>query len=67
MSPVPTWESLLARVRAGESLWYHAPLDRFARLVVKIRIFKSGKVRVTAGECTFTADPDHLSRFMVRS
>ena len=45
------------------SLFYKAPLDTVPHPVFVLKHFKNGKLRVTAGEATFTADHTHLDRF----
>lgn len=61
-----TWTAVLEHTAAGQTLFYHAPLDREPRLVRVRRTFKNGKLRIdpcSSDADHFTADPAHLSRF----
>jgi hypothetical protein len=53
----------LAAADKEVSLWYRAPMDTSPRLVTVKKAFKNGKLRVQAGDITFTADHSHASRF----
>lgn len=57
------WHGVLHAIENGVSLYYQAPLDGCPRPVFVTKRFKNGKVRVTGGEVTFTADAFHLDRF----
>ena len=60
-----TWADLLAYIRAGYKVFYHAPMD-YRPAVVQTAIRKDGKVRVTpvyGAADPFTADKGHLGRF----
>ncbi len=59
-----SWFGVLQAIANGDArIFYHAPLDTAPRPVLIRRVYKNGKVRVDAGEVTFTADPGHLDRF----
>ncbi len=47
-------------------LYYHAPMDRYASSVCVVKIFRNGKIRISDGDLTFTADSGHLTRFRMR-
>ena len=64
-----SWSDVLAAAKAGEQLWYHAPLDLSPYSVMILRVFKNGKIRLSSwsrGASSFTADAGHLSRFRKR-
>jgi hypothetical protein len=58
-----SWYGLQMAIAEKVSLYYHAPLDIAPRPIFVTKLFKNGKVRVTSGEVTFTADSSHLDRF----
>ena len=71
-----SWANFLAYL-AGDGnvantprwIWYRAPLDRNARLVRVVRIFKNGKVRLdpcNADADAFNADAGHIDRVFLR-
>ncbi len=64
--PFPTWDAVLAHVRAGKRTWYHAPLDhRPCYVSAKVR-GNGRKVRVdpmSRDADAFWADEGHLDRF----
>jgi hypothetical protein len=62
-APFGCWYGLQVAVDEKVSLFYSAPLDGVPRPVFVTKSFKNGKLRVTSGEVTFTADPAHLDRF----
>ena len=57
-----TWTDVLSFVDRGGWLWYHAPLDLRPSSVTVVKRFKNGKLRLSSGDVTFTADSGHLSR-----
>lgn len=57
------WYGVQCALNDKVSLFYKAPLDACPRPVFVTKQFKNGKMRVTSGEVTFTADPTHLDRF----
>lgn len=62
------WETLLAFVRSGRPMYYHAPLDYFPRLV-RGTLGVNGTVLVLpySSDCDpFEADAAHLDRFRFR-
>jgi len=65
-SKFATWQEVLNAASDGKALYYHAPLDVGPRPVFVKRVFKNGKLRVSGGEISFTADADHLDRFYYR-
>jgi hypothetical protein len=66
--PFATWADLLSFATSSRNaLFYHAPLDTAPRPVFARKLFKNGKIRIDAGEVSFTADPDHLTRFSRRA
>lgn len=58
-----SWHGVLHAAENKVSLFYLAPLDGCPRPVFVTKRFKNGKLRVTGGEVTFTADSGHLDRF----
>jgi hypothetical protein len=72
LEPFASWPDVLAYARAGAPLYYHAPLDHRAVLLVKyevrartIRVWpigSTGRGRFRTSD-PFTADGSHLSRF----
>lgn len=62
-APFASWHGVLHAAESRVSLFYHAPLDGCPRPVFVTKQFKNRKLRVTGGECTFTADRGHLDRF----
>jgi hypothetical protein len=65
--PFASWSDLLSFASSQRNaLFYQAPLDTAPRPVFARKLFKNGKVRIDAGEVSFTADPAHLSRFSRR-
>lgn len=60
--PFDSWNTFQAHVAQGMRVYYHAPLDTLPRLVTVVKAYKNGKLRLRAGDVTFTADRDHLSR-----
>lgn len=58
-----SWAKVKHAGETNVSLYYWAPLDGGPRPVFVTRVFKNGKLRVTGGEVTFTADDKHLDRF----
>lgn len=70
LKPFDSWADVLAAATRGDQLWYHAPLDRYARSIRVVRVFKNQKIRIdamTQDKINFTADAGHLSRFRQRS
>lgn len=63
LTPFASWGAVRDAADHGRTLYYHAPLDLNARPVRVVRVFKNGKLRLAAGDVTFTADADHLERF----
>lgn len=61
-----SWADVLAAAKATSGFWYQAPLDRHVTWVRIVRVFKNGRLRLTTGLYTFTADAGHLPRFMRR-
>lgn len=64
-----TWEDVLAYARVNRYVCYHAPLDRAPRYVKIACVYVNGKIRLdpmTRDASKFTADANHLSRFLVR-
>lgn len=59
------WAAVREEVACGRVVYYHAPLD-YSAVLVACRLFKNGKIRVTARDCSFTADEGHLDRFRKR-
>lgn len=68
--PYTKWCDVLAAATAaeinGRGLWYQAPLDGYPVPVLVMKVFKNQKIRLNAGELTFTADESHLDRFRYR-
>ena len=62
-APFASWIAVKHAAETNVSLYYLAPLDGGPRPVFARRVFKNGKVRLTGGEVTFTADAGHLDRF----
>lgn len=66
--PFTSWDDVLVHATAGKELWYRAPLDRAARQIRVVRVSKRARtVRVdplTSDADNFTADEDHLGRFL---
>ena len=58
-----SWYGVQVAIGEKVSLFYQAPLDTAPRPVFVTKQFRNGKLRVTSGEVTFTADPSHLDRF----
>ncbi|HEX6826551.1 MAG TPA: hypothetical protein VF077_09585 [Nitrospiraceae bacterium] len=58
-----SWYGVLHAIEYKVGLYYHAPLDATPRRVIIKKTFKNGKVRICAGEVTFTADSSHIARF----
>ena len=56
------WSEVLKAAR-WRQLYYQAPLDLAPRRVYVQRAFKNGKLRLSGGDCRFTADSGHLERF----
>lgn len=59
-----SWVDLLDHLRAGNPVWYQAPLDRFPSKVSAY--FKGKRIRVIpwGRDCDpFLANEDHLDRF----
>ena len=63
-APFATWRHVKHAAETNETMFYHAPMDVTPRRVWPRKIFKNGKVRLSAGDITFTADPGHLDRFL---
>lgn len=61
--PFGAWAGVLAHTGP---LFYHAPLDYRPAIVTVVRRFKNGKLRLRAGDVSFTADAGHLDRFYAR-
>jgi hypothetical protein len=63
--PFVSWNDVLSHIAQGNQLYYAAPLDREPMIVVVLKSYKNGKLRLRAkfGDVTFTADRDHLDRF----
>lgn len=61
-----TWTELIAHIRKGAPLYYHAPLD-YRPVLVRARILNFETVRIFPPDLReadpFIADPDHLPRF----
>lgn len=57
------WSNVALAYSEKVSLYYKAPLDTAPRPVFVLKHFRNGKLRVTVGETTFTADASHLDRF----
>lgn len=62
-SPFGSWLNVRHAAESRVSLFYWAPLDTAPRPIIVLRVFKNGKVRLSGGEVTFTADDGHLDRF----
>ncbi len=62
-APFAAWLHVRHAAETNVSLFYHAPLDTTPRRVIARRVFKNGKLRLSAGEVIFTADAGHLDRF----
>ncbi len=65
MEKFSTWDEVLAFVKAGGWLWYHAPLDVRPVSVRVVKVFKNGKLRIdpmNRDADYFTADAGHLDR-----
>ncbi len=62
-APFATWLKVRHAGETNVTLYYQAPLDTAPRPVFVTRVFKNGNLRVTSGEVTFTANPQHLERF----
>lgn len=61
-----TWSDVLAHVKSGKKVYYHAPMDRSARVVVATVRGNGKMVRVdplTNQVDKFWADNGHLDRF----
>ncbi len=58
-----TWSDVVTAANRSVVLWYHAPLDIHPVRVHVVRVFKNGKIRISAIGLTFTADSGHLNRF----
>jgi hypothetical protein len=62
-----SWDEVLAAARAGDLLWYQAPLDRVPRCVRVVRVFKNRSIRIdplSNQADNLTANETHLARFM---
>lgn len=57
-----SWSDVLTHVDTGGWLWYHAPLDLRASSVLVRKRYKNGKLRLSSGDVSFTADSGHLDR-----
>jgi len=57
------WADVFGYLAMGATLHYQAPMDARPRRVRIVRIFKNAKLRIEAGDLSFTADEGHLSRF----
>jgi hypothetical protein len=64
--PFTNWAQVLDAATEKAHLWYHAPLDYNPACVLVRRVFRNGKIRLQHGDCSFTADEGHLSRFRMR-
>ena len=62
MNRFDSWDDVLAFVDRGGWLWYHAPLDIRASCVLVHKRYKNGKLRLSSGDVSFTADSGHLDR-----
>jgi len=62
-APFACWLHVKHAAETNVSLFYHAPLDGCPRPVFAKLVFKNGKIRLSGGEVTFTADSGHLDRF----
>jgi hypothetical protein len=58
-----SWYGVQVAINEKVSLYYKGPLDTAPRPVFVTKVFKNGKIQVTTGDITFTADPYHLDRF----
>lgn len=58
-----SWLKVRHAAETNVSLFYWAPLDGGPRPVFAKRVFRNGKIRLTGGDVTFTADDSHLDRF----
>lgn len=63
-SPFASWYGVRHAAKNRVSLFYKAPLDPAPRPVFVVKAFKNGKIRLTSGEVTFTADAGHTDRFL---
>lgn len=63
-SSFATWLQVRHAAETNTSLFYQAPLDIAPRPVFARKVFKNGKIRIDAGEVSFTADSGHLERFL---
>lgn len=64
-APFESWSHLLDAIKAGYTIYYHAPMD-FRPHVVQVVVRRDGKLRVTSvfsNADPFTADENHLYRF----
>lgn len=62
-APFAMWRHVKHAAETNETMFYHAPMDVTPRRIIPHKIYKNGKIRLSAGELTFTADPGHLDRF----
>jgi hypothetical protein len=68
MEEFGSWYGLLHYLeRHNNIVYYKAPMDRYAVMVVIKKVFKNGKVRVTYHDMFFTADSGHLDRFCFKA
>ncbi len=62
-APFASWHGVKHASENRVTLFYKAPLDTAPRPVIVRKVFKNGKLRIDAGEVSFTADAGHLERF----
>lgn len=68
MQTFKSWSGLLQYLSDHNNIvYYKAPMDRYAVMVVIKKVFKNGKVRVTYHDNSFTADSGHLDRFCYKT
>lgn len=67
-APFDSWAELLEHVNKLQ-VHYKCPLDFYPSLVIVLKQFKNGKLRIKAAHngVAFTVDKDHLSRFFKKN
>ena len=68
--PYESWEDVLRAARTGNDvLWYQAPFDRSPKMVIAVKVYKNGSIRIdplSNQASKFTANVGHFDRFRRR-